>query len=332
MATILSPEIQEKLSFYEKVYFSLDNPVPFRQGIMVYPVLVKDYYTFYSLLPCLTMDKNTKKVKMMKTNVDPFHPDVEMEVEVEVANPKGISMSYVSYLCEMMLDKEYGPTLTQQVMHLFELVLHLKNGLFCPNCHSEHAHITFEEAVKAMSGMTPEEKQAYLVKISKCPDCGQETRQIFSIKQGKINKLCIYDYEFSSKDFDELTGIITHGNILGYDDDIYIDPDLKADLDKKRKLQNKDYTSPTLEKQIVVAMMMGFTEEEIRNMPMRKLSFLLKVNDAQKMYYAQIQASMSGFVKFKKQPEHYLYSEDNFGRDIKKEIMSVDDLKKKVGN
>lgn len=331
MATILSPDILEKINFYEKIYFALDTPVPFRKGIMVYPVLVKDYYTFYSLLPCLTMDKNKKKVKQLKKGVDPFNPEKEMEVEVEVSNPKGISMSYVAYLCEMMLDKEYGPTITSQVSHLFELVLHIKNGLFCPHCGSKNAHRTFEDIARELSGKTDIEKQRYFNSLMTCPDCGGETRQIFSIKQGKINKLCIYDYEFNSKDFDELCGIITHGNILGYDDDVYIDPDLKKDLDLKRKLQNKDYTSPTLEKQVVVAMLMGFKEEEIKNMTMRKLSFLLKVNDAQRMYYAQTQASMSGFVKFKEQPTHYLYSPDNFGRDVSKEILSVDELKKKVG-
>ena len=57
----LSEQLQEKIDFYEKFYFALDEPVPFKNGLYIYPVLVKDYYKFYTYYSCLTMDKNTKK-------------------------------------------------------------------------------------------------------------------------------------------------------------------------------------------------------------------------------------------------------------------------------
>lgn len=63
MGIFLNEELQQKINYLEKVYFSLDEPVPFRKDIIVYPVMVKDYYKFYSTLPCLTMDKNVKWTK-----------------------------------------------------------------------------------------------------------------------------------------------------------------------------------------------------------------------------------------------------------------------------
>lgn len=326
---MLTDELRQKLDFYEKYYFALDEPVPFRQDIKVYPVLVKDYYKFYSLLPCLTMDKNVKKIKVIDE-------ETGMEKEQTVSNPLGMSMSYMSYLCEMMMDNEFGPALTPQVTALLEMVLHIENGLFCPNCHSEKSKISINELVEDLRKYDNEmDKIAYYQQKTICPECGERLREVYSIRDnGKIKKFCIGDYECSSKDFDELIGIITHYNILGYDDDEYIDPDLKADLDLKKKLQNQDFVSPTLEKQIVaVSISTGFLPETIKNeFTMRKLSFMLKLIDSKQMYYTQMGGMFSGMVSFKKDPEHWIYSADKFGRDASKEIMSMDDLRKKLGD
>ena len=59
---VISKELQEKITIYEQAYFGLDEPVPFVNGLKIYPVMTKDYYNFYSNLPCLTMDKTVKKV------------------------------------------------------------------------------------------------------------------------------------------------------------------------------------------------------------------------------------------------------------------------------
>lgn len=59
----LSNELYKEIQLYEQMYFATDEPVPFKGNLMVYPVLSKDYYKFYSNLPCLTMDKTVKKIK-----------------------------------------------------------------------------------------------------------------------------------------------------------------------------------------------------------------------------------------------------------------------------
>ena len=92
-------------------------------------------------------------------------------------------------------------------------------------------------------------KLEYFKKIVVCPDCKGERRDIISIKnEGNIKKFTIYNTDISPKDFDELKALVARQNILDYDGDKYIDPDLKEELEIKASLQNKDYTSPSLEK------------------------------------------------------------------------------------
>lgn len=98
-------------------------------------------------------------------------------------------------------------------------------------------------------------------------------------------------------------------------------------------MQNQDFVSPTLEKQIiVVALNWGKSIDEIKNLPMRKLSFMLKMVDSQMNYQMMKTASMSGFVTFKGDIPHYIYSDDHFGRDVTKELKTLDQLKEKLGD
>ena len=345
---MLSDKLQQKLDFYEKFYFALDEPVPFKDDLYVYPVLVKDYYKFYSYFTCLTMDKNTKKQKYM--DIDPFTKK-EVEKIRDVSNPKGLSMSYMAYLIDMMQDEDFGQGITAYVTSLLELVLHEKNGLYCPECWNKREIqdldedgrerprlygsdkskdvVPFEKLGKELRKMSEADSIRYFAEQSVCPYCGAKKREVFSIKDtGITKKLCIYNTELSSQDFEELKAIIMHYNILDYDGDRYIDPDLKADLEKKRKLQNKDYTSPTLERQLVcVAISSPYTIEELKNTSLRKLAYMLKMVDRKQSYYAQIQGAYSGMVKFKEDPKHWIFSDD--GRDINKEMTLVDDFKRR---
>lgn len=331
---MLTEELKEKIDLYEKIYFAIDEPVPFRNDIKIYPVMVKDYYSFYSLLPCLTMDKNTKKITVME--VDPMDKNgVEKPVVKEVSNPLGMQMSYMAYLCEMMMDETMGKTLTQQVMGLMEMILHIKNGFFCPHCHSEKAKKDFDEIIKGLAECKDdEEKNKYWMDVMKCPDCGESVREVYTIKDnGKRKKFCIGDYECTAKDFDELIAIVCHMNILGYDDDEYIDPDLKKDLDLKKKLQNQDFQSPSLERQIaVVATGWGRPIDEVKNMTIRRLSFFMKNIDDKLTYQIMKTASLSGFVSFKGEIPHYIYTKDSYGRDASKELKSVEQLQKDFSN
>ena len=319
---MISEQLQKKLDLWEKCYFSLDEAVPFKDNLKVYPVLVKDYYKFYSCFPCLTMDKNTKMVIG------------EDGRPIKVSNPKGIGMSYLGYLIESMQEGEIGATLTSQLIGLIELVFHEKNGFFCPNCGEE---ILFEEIkneldsiIKTIMESKGTKEQVEIAKIEyfkekmKCKKCGSNMREIISIKnEGNIKKLSIKNTDISPKDFDELKALVSRQNILDYDGDKYVDPDLKEELEIKARLQNKNYTSPSLEKQMVcVCAGTGYTLKELKEIPLRKLTLLLKTVDSKANYYAQVQGAYSGMVKFKEDPKHWIFGDNK--RDIASEFTSLE--------
>lgn len=344
----LSEELKKKLDYYEQAYFYTDSPVPFLGDLKIYPVMSKDYYNFYSNLSCLTMDKT-----IIKTIVK--NEETGKEEEKIKPNPKGISMSYEAYLISQMEDKQYGQLITQQVINMLELCLHEQNGLFCPNCGKK---ISNEDVLNSLRELAEEfnsiqksegneekldkdglafnqRKFQLLSKLSMCDECGAQMREIFSIKNAENDaqkRLCIYNHEIEPKQFDEMIAIILHQNILDYDGDRYIDPNLKKDLELKARLQNKNYSSPSLEKQLVcVSISSPYRMEELKEeVTLRKLSLMLKTIDAKNYYYAQVQGQMSGMVEFKNEPNHWIFGENK--RDVSKEIMSMNDVQRKFAS
>ena len=332
---IISKELEQKITVYEQAYFQTDDPVPFKGGLKVYPVMARDYYKFYSTLGCLTQDKTVKKVKYVDEN--------GIEKEKEVANPEGIAMSYMNYLIKQMEDEKIGGFVTSQVNRIFELCLHEKNRLYCPECGKK---IEDEEIAKKLieldkemanlgEDLSDEDRQLkrlqMLQSLSVC-ECGGQMREVYSIKNENGQKnLMIKNVVLTNKDLEELTAIITHYNILDYDGDKYIDPNLKKDLELKRQLEHKDYASPSLEKQMVgVSISSPYRIEELKEkVTLRKLALMLKMIDSQRTYYAQIQGQMSRLVEFKNgsQPVHWMYGNDK--KDMSKEIMSLNDVQSK---
>ena len=330
---IISKELEQKITVYEQAYFQTDDPVPFKGGLKVYPVMARDYYKFYSTLGCLTQDKTVKKVKYVDEN--------GIEKEKEVANPEGIAMSYMNYLIKQMEDEKIGGFVTSQVIRIFELCLHEKNRLYCPECgkkiEDEEIAKKLIELDKEMANLgediSDEDRQLKrlqtLQSVSVC-ECGGQMREVYSIKNENGQKnLMIKNVVLTNKDLEELTAIITHYNILDYDGDKYIDPNLKKDLELKRQLEHKDYASPSLEKQMVgVSISSPYRIEELKEkVTLRKLALMLKMIDSQRTYYAQIQGQMSGMVEFKTPPLHWMYGNDK--KDMSKEIMSLNDVQSK---
>ena len=295
--------------------------------------MARDYYKFYSTLGCLTQDKTVKKVK--------YVDESGIEKEKEVANPEGIAMSYMNYLIKQMEDEKIGGFVTSQVIRIFELCLHEKNRLYCPKCGKK---IEDEEIAKKLieldkeianlgEDISDEDRQLkrlqMLQSLSVC-ECGGQMREVYSIKNENGQKnLMIKNVVLTNKDLEELTAIITHYNILDYDGDKYIDPNLKKDLELKRQLEHKDYASPSLEKQMVgVSISSPYRIEELKEkVTLRKLALMLKMIDSQRTYYAQIQGQMSGMVEFKTPPLHWMYGNDK--KDMSKEIMSLNDVQSK---
>ena len=307
---------KQKLKIWEQVYFSIDEPVPFKKKFKIYPILARDYYKFYTVLQCLTLDKTSKEI------ID------EDGKRKKVSNPQGIGMSYLQYLIsEIEQDNDYGKVLSSYLTTILEMCLHIKNGLYCPKCGK--GIITYDEITKNLENTSDEERVAYFQEHGICKECNCVKREIFSIKDsGKIKKLSIYDTELSPQDFDELIVIITHQNILDYQADKYIDPELKEEMELKARLENDDYTAASLERQLTaLAISTSYKLEELKDLPMRRITYMLRLLDKKNSYYCQLNGLYSGMVKFKESPKHWLFSEDS--NSLSKKIMTLDDVNKK---
>lgn len=332
---ILSKELEQKITVYEQAYFQTDEPIPFKGGLLIYPVIAKDYYKFYSNLGCLTQDKTIKKVMYTDEN--------GVEKEKEVANPEGIAMSYMNYLIKQMEDEKIGAFVTNQVIGIFELCLHEKNRLYCPKCgkkiEADEVAKKLKELDKEIAGnttLTDQDKQLkklqLIQSLSVC-ECGEQMREVYSIRNENGQKnLVVKDVILNNKDLEEFTAVVTHYNILDYDGDKYVDPNLKKDLELKRQLEHKDYASPSLEKQMVgVCISSPYRIEELKEtVTLRKLALMLKMIDSQRTYYAQIQGQMSRMVEFKTPPFHWMYGNDK--KDMSKEIMTMNDIQNKFAS
>ena len=373
----MDKKLKQKLEYLEQVYYSLDKPVPIKDGLEIRPVKVKDYYEFYSSLPCLQMDKSRKEI------VD------ELGRKKMVTDIEGIQMNYLTYLSKKCSEE---PLVMAQLIQLLELVTGYKQGMYCPVCGKEKSYDVITEGMSEYVEQIVEEERAhyeterqgrlkeleekadellqkfpeleeeinkvrvdneskfppfedkfegmvrqkakyeFLSQRMRCEDCDCELADIYSFKKDERTKgiwLVIKGIEISNSEFEELKVLIPRMNILDYDGDLNIDPELKAELDLKAKLQNGDYTSPTLEKQIMcVALGTGYSLEYLQEMTMRKLSYFLKLVDKEKTYYAQLQASMSGMVKF---PEgsirHWIFSDDK--KNIASELSDSEGFLKK---
>lgn len=123
-----SQAIKEKIDLYQQIYFTHDDPVPFKGNLFIYPVLVKDYYQFYSLMDIFTVEKNEDKTGI------------------------GIAMTNLDYLIYMTKsDYPNHEIVIRKIISMFELIFHIKNGIIC-ECDEEHdTYMTFEELFNEFS-------------------------------------------------------------------------------------------------------------------------------------------------------------------------------------
>jgi len=313
MAQLKKADRQNLIKFYEQIYFTYDQPVPFL-SLNVYPVQVKDYYKFYAALYTIKMDKNE---------------DIE-----------GISMSNLGYLCHKIENDQNGKGLYNQLVSLLEIVFHIENGLVCPLCKDK---ITFDEIEKKMKtiGMIQNQEdrekalRTYIKAIDCCKNCSTEDNvvqreQIIQISKKNGKPILTVDgVDIDKNNYDLLRDIILYYNLPDHDDE-YIDPELKKELEEVARLKNPNAVQPSLEKQMscIISATGSYTYESLQQITIRKLVLLLRTIDARLHYFAYRQGEMSGMVKFEKELDHWIYSSEK--KNKYEDIMSLDTLKNKL--
>lgn len=320
----MTEEFAHKLKYYEQNYFTNDEPVPFVGNLKLYPAKVKDYYKFYSLIPVFTLNKNE--------------------------DPKGISMSNLEYVFyKMSQEGEEGEFFARQFIALLELVFHIKNGRKCLKCgdfidfdevHKKIFQFRTEEAILLKSESTEEQimdlknrYETFLKNLHHCEKCDCDKVDVIRYEEYEENNkkkkiLYIDNIPINRKQFDELRQIVCYQNILDHDDE-YIDPELKAELEEAARLRNPNAIQPSLEKQeACILTNSAYTFETIKDMTIRKMVLLLRTIDAKLHYMAYRQGELSGMVKFNKEIDHWIYSNNKPNKFDS--IVSLDSLKEKI--
>ena len=112
--------VKQNIQQFEQIYFTHDEPVPLKDHLLIYPVLVKDYNLFYSLIDIFTINKNE--------------------------DPNGISMSHLDYFIYLMQPEHEGSEIfTRKVISMFELIFHIKNGIRCVCDHDNDTYMSYED-------------------------------------------------------------------------------------------------------------------------------------------------------------------------------------------
>ena len=305
-------EFQEKLPIFEQLYFANDEPIPFKGDLKIYPVKVKDYYKFYSLLSCFTVDKN-----------------------VDIEN-MGVSKTHLGYIFVLMdKDKGFGG----RFIELLKLVFHIENNIICSNkeCDLEEQsplplYQKFLEYQQEFTTATLERKREIekdAEELFLCPKCHSPLREsIFISNTDNKKSLFIGHQEIKKEDYDFLRRIYCYQNILDYDDS-YVDPELKQAVEERHRLEAGDSEPPSLEKQ-EAAIVTGspYTFETVKELTLRKFTVLLRIIEAKLQYIAMRTGEMSGMVTFKNPIPHWLYS-GNKKKSIMDEVTSLDSFKGK---
>ena len=130
----------------------------------------------------------------------------------------------------------------------------------------------------------------------------------------------------TSKDIDFLKQIICYQNIIHYDDS-YIDPYIKKDIEKYKKITNKENNEISLKRQIL-NVMLNYNQfksvSDIEKIPIRTFFEMTCFIDDREKYKAQL----SGMVTFENPVNHYLVDYVN----IYENMVNKDSMNEKIRN
>lgn len=270
----LKKEIIDELYSLEATCFTYDYPVPFYKDLVLYPVLMKDYFKFLSGSKCCLLNKND--------------------------DPEGVALSHLDYLLKKIREEEQGSLLYAQLRGLIEVTMHIPMGKYCCKCKK-----IISEA--KINSLTTEEKEEYT-----CECKSTEFEDVVRIITNPITRkqeLYIKDILINARQFDRLRQIVIYQNFPDYQDDSWVNAEVRADQMAKQEILSKKSNSgeATIEKKIVcVSTATNYKIAEIYELPMRKFLMLLTTVDDLITYSTTRIGMMTGMVSVKNL-EHWIY-------------------------
>ncbi len=305
----LNDSLANELRKDEIEYFKMDLPVPFH-GFLLYPATVRDYEKFASASSCLTLEKN-KTIE-------------------------GIKMTNLDFLVSKLNDKQEGPYWSYKLGLLIEVVFHLKNGLKCKKCgnvieYDSGLFLNFIKKVQDSVSNPPKGGEKADGPKLICDKCGNEDQsqymemvKIIKNEKGNHYSLLIDGKTITSQMFNDLREIVMYQNFSDYQNDSWVDPDIKADYEARLALEAKANAGATasLERKIVgLSVATNYKLSDIYDMTIRKFAMALGLVDDLINYKITRSAMMSGMVSFPKdfKLEHWLYKtqKDMYGDGYK---------------
>jgi hypothetical protein len=195
-----------------------------------------------------------------------------------IPDPRYISMSYLEFIFVISNEKN-------------DMLLKLDNLLYlCFNLDRNRFYIDYDQDEKG--------------------------KPLFFIKEYKVNLdnedewIILNVWKFTHKDFKLIREIICEQNAIEMPDE-KIDPKLEKAFLEAQEFQNKQNGNlkiVSLENQMISTMINAHLDlDKILKLSIRKFIKILSIYDKELHYRIYKQASMSGFVEFKKPIVHYLY-------------------------
>lgn len=270
----LRPELINELQNLEVTCFTYDEPVPFYKDLKIYPIIMRRYLEFISASKCCLINKND--------------------------DPEGIAYSHLGYLLKQIEEGQNGHILYAQLTKLVELSMQIPSGLYCTKCHK----IIEDKDIKNMS---LSEKENYTCQCGSTDfeDNVRIKTNAFTFKP----EFWIKDYLISPVEFDRLRQIVIYQNFPDYQDDSWVNAEVRADQAEKQELLNKrqQATEASLEKKMIcVSAVTNYKMPDIYNLTMRKFLMLLTTVDDVINYTATRIGAMTGMVSVK-HIEHWIY-------------------------
>lgn len=284
----LPKAIVEELKRLDIQYFQMDKPIPFKEGLTLYPVNVMNHDEFLAASACLTLNK--------------------------MESAEGIVTSNLGYLLLKINQKgdpkkeEEASMYSQYLIKICELCFHLKYGVFCKKCGKIYDYYDF--LLKASDKTKPFHCDCY--------KDGDEDDFDITIKyklneETKQRELIVNNIVINNKDFDRLRQIIMYQNLPDYKDDSWVDPEVREDQREKQRLISKKNKigDATIERKIVcVSAKTCYKIEDLYKLTIRKFLILLSAVDDAMNYECTRIGLMTGMVSMKEPVEHWIYKNE----------------------
>lgn len=98
-------DIKKKYEYY----FTYDKPIPFKKDLFIYPIKMNEYFEFYNVVGCLTIEQN------------------------KISDPNIISMSYLDFLFFLINNDKKGEDFKYMLVKIINMCLKTENIRYTDN-------------------------------------------------------------------------------------------------------------------------------------------------------------------------------------------------------